>query len=126
MGYNGGVWDKGGYMTGSESGADSFRPGATGPGSGCQAFLKEVLSLRSKAIKVIARQVSDLKSIPTESEQQELLEHIELCISIASRLSRYANACIADPVAASDPEARRFVIEAALLLSQHEDGPQGS
>ena len=112
-------------MTGSESGADSRRPGATGANSGCQAFLKEVLSLRSKAIKIIARQVSDLKAISNQSEEQELLEHIDLCISIASRLSRYANACIADPVAATDPEARRFVIEASLLLSQHEDGPQG-
>lgn len=113
-------------MTGSESGAESLKPGATGAGPGCQAFLKEVLSLRSKAIKVIARQVCDLKAVSTESEEHELLEHIDLCISIASRLSRYANACVADPVAASDPDARRFLIEASLLLSQHEDLPPGS
>ncbi len=107
----------------AESGAESVKRGATGAGAADQAFLQEARSLRSKAIRVIARLVSDLKAVSSESERQELLEHIELCISIASRLSRYVTAGAADPAAAGEPDARRFLIEAALLLSQHEDEP---
>ncbi len=116
----------GGDMSGADPGADSLKPGGRREANPAgQAMLKEVLSLRSKSIKVIARQVNDLKAVASDCEERELLEHIDLCISIASRLSRCANQCIADPSAANDPDLRRFVIDASLLLSQHEDEAPG-
>lgn len=116
-----------GEMVPAESDADNRQPGGgQGAVPGSQAMLREVLSLRSKAIRVIGRQVSELKGVSAGPQERELLEHIDLCISIASRLSHYANACIADPAAAGDPDVRRFVIDASLLLSQHEDdAPEG-
>ncbi len=113
-------------MNGAEPGADGLNPTAGNAASPAgRAVLKEMLSLRSKAIRIIGRQVDDLKGVSSKSEESELLEHIDLCISIASRLSRYANECIADPGAADSPDVRRFVIDASLLLSQHEDEAAG-
>ncbi len=109
-------------MSKADSGADGAKPaGSAGASPACRAMQREVLSLRSKAIRIIARQVDDLKTVSSQSEEQELLEHIDLCISIASRLSRYASQFAADPAGADGPQVRQFVIDASLLLSQHED-----
>lgn len=111
-------------MSRADSGADGAKPaGRAGPAG--RAMLKEILGLRSKAIRIIDRQVDDLKTASSYSEERELLEHIDLCISIASRLSRYANAFTSDPAGADGPDVRRFVIDASLLLSQHEDEAAG-
>lgn len=86
-----------------------------------QSTFKEALSLRAKAIRLIERQVDDLKTMNTTSEQNELLEHLDLSIWIAACLSRCVNACVSDPFTIENPEFKRVLIDASLLLSQHED-----
>jgi hypothetical protein len=114
---------EGGSQT-SGGGSDSDRFGLVEEMRASQAYqvaFKEALSLRAKAVRLIERQVNDLKTMNAISEQNELLEHLDLSIWIATCLSRYASACISNPFTVNDPEFRRVLIDASLLLSQHED-----
>ena len=109
-------------MGGAESDADRLRLDRDMRASQAyQVTFKEALSLRAKAIRLIERQVDDLKTMNRISEQNEQLEHLDLSIWIAACLSRYVNACASDSFTIEDPEFKRVLIDASLLLSQHED-----